>query len=310
MIFILNSFWSLDMDLYQLKTFFILAKEKNFTRAAALLFVTQSAVSHAIKKLETSLGTPLINRNKRTLSLTLAGQALFKSCEKIFYEIEKVDQDIDRHKKESKILIRLGSTVEFGATILIRHIPDFLKLHPDIHLDYYFSSALETPLARDEVDLTIDCLEYELSGLEKIHLFREQFVTIASPQFIKEHAVYSLDDLERVNILSDDKELDWWENFITAIPEEKRSCLKRVVRINHVRGIINAAVGGLGVGFVPRYTVIRELKERVLIDPFPTIKPNASHFHIFIKKEKMEFRKNKALIDFLTRLKPSEFGVG
>lgn len=58
------------MDLYHLKTFFVPAKEKNFTRAAQLLFVTQSAVSHAVKKLETSLDTPLFNRQGKTMDLT------------------------------------------------------------------------------------------------------------------------------------------------------------------------------------------------------------------------------------------------
>ncbi|WP_022665879.1 LysR family transcriptional regulator [Desulfospira joergensenii] len=298
------------MDLYHLKTFFILAKIKNFTRAAEALFVTQSAVSHAIKKLETSLDTPLIRRRGKTLSLTHAGQALFRSCEKIFYEIERADQEITRFKKEAKLGIRIGSTVEFGTSILINHIHTFLENHPDIHLDFYFSHYLGKPLAQDEVDLVVDCRDHDLPNLEKIYLFQEQYVTIASPQFVKEHEIRSLDDLEKINLLSDDKNLDWWKNFVTAIPREKRTCLKNVIQINHIRGIINGAISGLGIGFVPKYTVIRELEEKILIDPFPGIKPGADHFNIFIKREKLEFKKHKALVEYLTRIKPSQFGVG
>ncbi len=306
----MNLFHSwVKMDLYHLKTFFTLAKVRNFTQASKLLFVTQSAVSHAIKKLEMSLDTTLIERGGKKLSLTDAGHVLYRSCEKIFYEIERADQDITRFRKESKVRICVGSTIEFGALFLIKHIPTFLRKNPDIHIDFYFSSFLKEPLARDEVDLVIDCDEHQLIGLEKIYLFREQYVTIASPQFIKENVIQSIDDLERVNILSNDKQLVWWNNFITAIPEEKRHCLKTVVQINHVRGIINGAIAGLGIGFVPRYTVLRELKENILIDPFPGIKPNADHFQIFIKKEKLSFQKNKAFIDYLTHLKPSEFGT-
>ncbi|MFH2091657.1 MAG: LysR family transcriptional regulator [Pseudomonadota bacterium] len=297
------------MDLYQLKTFFTLAKVKNFTRAADVLFVTQSAVSHAIKKLEDSIDTPLFERKAKTLSLTSAGYTLFKSCEKIFYEIERVDQDIVRFRKESKVRIRLGCTVEFGTSILIKHIQSFLLSHPDIHLDFYFSPFLQDPLLRDEIDLAIDCVVHKTSELEKIYLFQEQYVTIASPAFIKENQIQSLDDLDRVNILSNDKQLVWWNNFITAIPEEKRSCLKTVIQINHIRGIINGAISGMGIGFVPKYTVIRELKDKTLVDPFPQIRPGADHFNIFIKKEKIDFSKNKALINYLVQLKPAEFGV-
>ena len=298
------------MDLYHLKTFFTLAKVKNFTRAAQALFVTQSAVSHAIKKLETSIDTPLIRRRGKVLDLTPAGHALFRSCEKIFYEIEKADQEIARHRREARVNIRVGSTVEFGTSILVNHIRSFLDTHPDIHLDFYFSHHLETPLVRDEVDLIIDCFPHTLPNLTRIYLFQEQYVTIASPEFIRTHDIRNLADLARINILSNDKQLSWWRNFITAIPRDKQSCLRNVVQINHIRGIINGAVSGLGIGFVPKYTVIKELDEKILVDPFPDIKPNADHFNIFIKKEKLEFEKNMALVEYLTRLKPEEFGVG
>jgi DNA-binding transcriptional LysR family regulator len=297
------------MDLYHLKTFFCLAKVKNFTQAAGLLFVTQSAVSHAIKKLEASVDTPLFQRKGKALSLTHAGRILFDSCEKIFYEIERADQDIARFKRQKKVRIRIGSTVEFGTSILIKHIKSFLDAHPDIRLDFLFSHHLETPLVQDEVDLIIDCKEHLLPNLAKIYLFQEQYITIAAPAFVKEHKIHSVEDLERINILSNDKHLQWWQNFITAIPEEKRAYLKNVIQINHIRGIINGAVSGLGIGFVPKYTVLKELAEHVLIDPFPHIKPGADHFNIFIKQEKLAFKKNKALVDYLGTFKPSEFGV-
>jgi DNA-binding transcriptional LysR family regulator len=297
------------MDLYHLKTFFFLAKVKSFTKTASLLFVTQSAVSHAIKKLETSVDTPLLQRKGKTIVLTDAGLTLFASCEKIFYEIERADQDIAKFKRETKVRIRIGSPVEFGTSILIKHIKSFLDAHPDIRLDFFFSHHLETPLVQDEVDLIIDCKDHLLPNLIKTYLFQEQYITIAAPAFVKEHKIRSVEDLERINILSNDKHLEWWQNFITAIPEKKRSHLKNVVQINHIRGIINGAIAGLGIGFVPKYTVLRELAEQILIDPFPLIKPGADHFNIFIKREKLAFKKNKALVDYLCLLKPSEFGV-
>jgi DNA-binding transcriptional LysR family regulator len=297
------------MDLYHLKTFFFLAKVKNFTKAADLLFVTQSAVSHAIKKLEASVDTRLFQRKGKTLSLTDAGHTLFASCEKIFNEIERADQDIARFKREATVGIRIGSTVEFGTSILIKHIKAFLDAHPEISLDFLFSHHLETPLIQDEVDLIIDCREHLLPNLKKIYLFQEQYITIAAPAFVKANKIKSLEDLEGIKLLSNDKHLEWWQNFIMAIPEKNRACLKNVVRINHIRGIINGAIAGLGIGFVPKYTVLRELAEKILVDPFPKIKPGADHFHIFIKREKLTFKKNKALVDYLRLLKPSEFGV-
>ena len=264
-------------------------------------------MSHALKKLETSLGTPLVKRQGKKISLTRAGILLFRSCEKIFYEIERVDQEIAEIKEEAMVGIRLGSPVEFGTHILMNHIRPFLEQHPKIHLDFKFSHHLETPLLRDEVDLIIDCKDHALPHVEKIHLFQEEYVVIASPEFIAHHGINTLDDLARVNILSNDKQLKWWKNFLAAIPEEKERCLKKVVQINHIRGLINGAISGLGIAFVPKYTVIRELEKGILSDPFPWISPKADHFNIFIKKEKKEFKRNQELIRFLTQLDPWEF---
>jgi len=292
------------MDLYHLKTFFTLGKIRNFTKTADHLHITQSAVSHAIKKLETSIDTALINRKSRDLVLTDAGKILFRSCEKIFYELEKTDQDLAGLKTRIQLTIRVGATVEFGTTILINHIKEFLDRFPDIHIDFLFSHHLMEPLLQDTVDLIIDCKPHMVKNLEKIYLFQEQYVTIAAPAFIEKMQITSLEDLERVSILSLDKDLDWWHNFISAIPPAKQACLKNVMQINHIRGIINGAIAGLGIGFVPRYTVMGELKKNILMDPFPRITPAADDFNIFIKKERLGVEKNQRLISYLTRLAP------
>lgn len=292
------------MDLYHLKTFFTLGKIRNFTRTADHLHITQSAVSHAIKKLENSIDAALIDRKSRELVLTDAGKILFRSCEKIFYELEKTDQDLAGLKKQMPLTIRVGATVEFGTTILINHIHAFLAQFPDLHIDFLLSHHLLEPLLQDAVDLIIDCEPHMEKNLEKIHLFQEQYVTIAAPEFIQKNRITCLDDLARVRILSMDKDLEWWRNFIRAIPSEKQRCLKQVMQINHIRGIINGAISGLGIGFVPRYTVMEELNRNILMDPFPHITPAADDFHIYIKKERLEFKKNQQLITYLTRLAP------
>lgn len=297
------------MDLYQLKTFFFLGKIKHFTKTAQALFVTQSAVSHAVKKLETSVGTPLIERKGRAIDLTEAGQSLFRSCEKIFYEIEKADQEISHYKKKARSQIRIGCTVEFGNTILVNHVKPFLDRHKDIHLDFWFSHSLINLLLRDEVDLIIDCKAHQYNQIDHIFLFRENYVTIANPLFIEDYRISAIRDLERVNLLSMDKKLDWWHNFLSAVNDAASLDLRHVIRINHIRGMINAAATGLGIGFVPRYTVIDELSSGTLVDPFPEIKPAADSFSIFIKKEKRSFKKYQLFIEYLKQLKPEEFGA-
>ncbi len=66
-----------------------------------------------------------------------------------------------------------------------------------------------------------------------------------------------------------------------------------------MRGLINGALAGLGVSFVPRYTVENELREGRLCDVFPGRQMMDDNFCIYIKKGKMEFPKNRLMVDFL-----------
>jgi DNA-binding transcriptional LysR family regulator len=186
---------------------------------------------------------------------------------------------------------------------------NFMQQYPHIQVDFLFSHHLRQPFLRDTVDFIIDCKDHRLPDTEKIFLFREQYVVIGSPDYIAHHWVKTEQDLKRVNILSLDKDATWWKNFQVALSGTSCDLFKRITRINHVRGLINGAINGLGIGFVPKYTVIRELADKVLTDPFPHIRPAADHFNIFIKTKKLALTRNKTLIDHLTRIKPAEFGA-
>jgi DNA-binding transcriptional LysR family regulator len=260
--------------------------------------VTQSAVSHALKKLEQSVGMKLYMRRGKDYILTEAGEMLYRSCERIFYEVEKFEEGISAGEKKLKQKINLGAPVEFGTTILIKNMQQFLQAYPHINVDFLFSHNLRERLLRDEVDLVVDCKSHHHKSLESILLFRERYVVIASPEYVAKERIKDVGDLERVTILSLDKAADWWDNFLLALPIEQRPKLKNVIQINHVRGLINGACSGIGVSFVPRYTVEAELEQETLIDLFGGLAMD-DRFCIYIKKERKEFDKNKLLIDFL-----------
>jgi DNA-binding transcriptional LysR family regulator len=287
------------LDLYQLKAFWVFAKIRNFSKTADRLYVTQSAISHAMKKLEQSVGTPLIVRRGGAYRLTEAGEALYGSCERVFHEIDRFEAELQYGGRPLRQKLHLGAPVEFGTTVLVRHLAEFSRRFPNIHLNCQFSHHLHPPLLRDELDLIIDCRPYHHSGIERIFLFRERYVVIATPEFVEKNNIRKISDLERVMILSMDESGEWWNNFIFAQPKEHRTVLKNIIQINHVRGLINGALAGMGVSFVPRYTVENELRESRLCDVFPGGQLMDDHFCMYVKREKREFPKNRLMIDFL-----------
>ncbi len=296
------------LDLYQLKTFFIFGKVFNFTETANMMCITQPAVSHAINKLEASADVKLIERKGRQFSLTKAGEELYSTCEKIFFQLEATEGFLKRIEKRSMQTVVIGATVEFGTTVLIKQVRKFLDQHPDIHLDFNFSNSLKEPFIKDEVDFIIDCKPQSFRNTAKFNLFHEQYVTIASPEYVEKMQIKTPEDLDRINVLSMDKNCQWWENFMLSMGG-KITNFRQVTQINHVRGLINGALEGLGVSFVPRYAVIEELKSGTLMNPFPDVKPKTDIFCIYIKSEKLKIQKNRSMVEYLQTIKPSQFGA-
>lgn len=286
------------LDLYQLKTFYVFGKIRNFTQAAEKLFVTQSAVSHSLKKLEQSLGMPLVMRRGSEFVLTEAGDLLFQTCRRVFAELERFEEEISSGDQLKQKIV-LGAQVEFGTAVLVRKLKHFQLSHPNIRVNLFFSHLLEEPLLRDEVDLIIDCRPHHHNKVERIFLFRESYVVIAAPEYLRRHPINSVRDLENAVILSLDERGEWWRNFLSAQPEPQRPEFRDIVRINHVRGLINGALEGLGISFVPHYTVENELKEKALLDVFPGASVLDDEFCIYIKPEKRRQKKNSQLIDYL-----------
>jgi DNA-binding transcriptional LysR family regulator len=296
------------LDLPQLRTFCTLVQAGSFTDCARRLNRTQSAVSHAMTKLEELAGVPLLDRKGRGLELTEDGRRLYQACESAFATLDAAADDLRRHQSLAKGRLRLGATVEFGSSILMRHMQPFLAAHPDLEIDFTLRPDLLAPLLRDDLDLIIDCLDHPLPTLKKAVLFRETYVVACAPAFKKAHRLRVPADLSGVPILSIDKAGAWWNRFVLAVPDQDQPLINRIIEVNHIRAMIHAAVEGMGVLLVPRYSVLEELKRRELVTLFPAIRPAEDRFAIYQKKVKAGHEKQKLLTRYLQSLSPAEFG--
>ena len=293
----------MNLDLYQLRTFFTVARTLNFTEAAKRLHVTQSAVSHALRKLERSAGEELLGKAGGKFSLTEPGRILYRACETVFYELEKAEELIAGNKDGGAGVIRLGATVEFGTTLLVKYLKGFINRNPGIHIDFQFKHELLRPLLNDELDIIIDCDDHKADGIEKRPLFREEYAVIASREFIKKNGLKDPADLAACNILSLDKGGLWWGNFLNSLPRNGRPEFKKITEINHVRGIINAAIESLGAGFVPKYCVLKELKAGTLKNVSPRLELLEDHFSLYQKTKRAGLERHRRLADYLANIK-------
>lgn len=297
----------MQLDLNKLEVFLEAGRAGSYTAAARKLHVTPSAVSHAVAKLEASVGRSLVEWHAKKLVLTEPGKYLHTLCCRIFQDLEDAAQHLSQADGGLQHVV-IGATVEFGTMVLVRKLRPLLQANPSVRLHFRFTNDLIEPLLRDELDLAVDCKPHHHPDLQSTSLFREKYVVVASPAFLAGRSVRTPLDLERVPVLSIDKEGAWWSNMLRALPSNRRPVFKHIVEINHLRGVIHAAVDGYGVGLLPQYTVLRELADGSLKSLFPKLQLLEDRFCIYQKRSKAGRPPNRLITQYLKSIELKEFG--
>ena len=141
-------------DLYDLAAFSIVAEQKSFTRAAAELGMSQSALSHAIKSLEARLGVRLLSRTTRSVSATDAGERLLRSLRPALEEIASSVDAVGAMGGTASGSVRVTATAHSIRAAVMPRLPDFFASHPDIRLDMIVDDNL-TDIVAERIDAGI-----------------------------------------------------------------------------------------------------------------------------------------------------------
>jgi DNA-binding transcriptional LysR family regulator len=127
-------------QLGELMAFAVVAEERSFTRAAARLGMTQSSLSHLMRRLETSLGVRLLARTTRSVAATSAGERLLRTLRPALDEIESGVTSLGELRAKPAGSIRITTAEHAAVTILLpalgRLLPDYPDIHVEVVVDY------------------------------------------------------------------------------------------------------------------------------------------------------------------------------
>lgn len=129
-------------DLYDLAAFAVVAEKASFTRAAAELGMSQSALSHAIKSLEERIGVRLLSRTTRSVSVTDAGERLLRSLSPAFDEISTAVDAVGALRGSASGTLRVTATKHAVSSVLMPVLPNFLNANPDVELELIIDDRL------------------------------------------------------------------------------------------------------------------------------------------------------------------------
>src|SRR4029077_7623700 len=141
-------------DLYDLAAFAVVAEQGSFTRAAAELGMSQSALSHAMKTLEERLGVRLLSRTTRSVSTTEAGETLLRSLRPALQDIASGVDAVGALRGKPSGTVRITATKHAVSSVVMPVLPGFLASHPDIRLDIVVDDNL-TDIVAERMDAGI-----------------------------------------------------------------------------------------------------------------------------------------------------------
>lgn len=176
-------------DLYNLAAFAAVAEQGSFTRAAAELGMSQSALSHAMKALEERLGVRLLSRTTRSVSTTEAGETLLRSLRPALDEISLGVNAVGALRGKPSGTVRVTATKHAVSSVVLPVLPRFLASHPDIRVDMIVDDNL-TDIVAERIDAGIrfgDIIEKDMIAVRIGPDIR--MAVVGSPSYFADHPV-------------------------------------------------------------------------------------------------------------------------
>lgn len=250
--------------LNSLKAFEVAGTTGNFTRAAELLNVTQSAVSRQVRQLEIQLGEPLLLRRHHHLQLTDAGRLLLRALKQSFDKIELTVRDIRDRRHVSRL--RVNAPPTFSGRWLLPRLSRLRDLHPDIEITLT-NFAKDNLSGSGAVDCAIRWGDGEWSELDSTFLMSERSVAVCSPSLLRACG-NDVPDFSRVPLLhvlsADGQRQRTWARWLEAAGITGVN-VDAGYEFDQADMAIRAAADGLGIAIADWRMVARELQEGPLV---------------------------------------------
>ncbi|MDH2402738.1 transcriptional regulator GcvA [Bradyrhizobium sp. SSUT18] len=281
-----------------LRAFEAAARHLSFTLAASELNVTQTAISHQIRRLEEELGIRLFVRQNRALALTAEARDYLPGVRAAFNDLRLATDRLLR-KDDDKVLT-VSTLASLAAKWLLPRLTDFQEHHPGIDVRITTSTSL-VDFQRDNVDAAIRYGRGQWPGLRADWLMADELFPVCSPSLLRGgKPLRCPEDLKGYPLLhTSNANSDDWRLWLTAAGLPGDIARQPGITFDMIFMTIQAAIDGIGVAMGRTSYVQDDIAKGRLVVPFKIALPADAGFYLVAPEGRREAPKLTAFRDWM-----------
>lgn len=295
---------SLDL----LRGFEAAARHLSFTKAAAEIFVTQSAVSRQVQALEDQLGKPLFERRHREIRLTPSGARLQRAAVEAMRLLNEAALEI---RDDGARSVTVSCTMGFASLWLVPRLMDFRAECPQIDIRIAADNRI-VDLERERIEMAVRYCPTDAAPAGSRRLFGEEVFPVCAPELlgVGGQALKTPEDLRHHVLLEQegadtDRPATSWKAWLEAMGLQRMKTVGSL-RFSHYDQLIQAAIDGQGVALAIGPLVRRHLARRRLVAPFEQRIASPRAYFLVLARAAAQRPEVAAFADWLMRSASSE----
>lgn len=257
----------------QMQLFVRVAETQSFSAIARERNIGQSTVSKQIAALEDHLGTRLLNRSTRLVTLTEQGAQYFESCKAILDAVAEAEAGLTHKQMAPNGLLRMACPASFGVHEIAPLLPSFQEKYPNLEIELVMSDHF-VDLVEEGVDLAIRIGDLIDSALIAKRLGATRRMLVASPDYLARAGTpLDLKDLQNHNCLVNTgyATVNRWQFIGPDGPASVK--VRGQLKANHSEALAQALIQGAGIGLLPVWLVSQGLNAGKLAQVLPQYSP-------------------------------------
>jgi DNA-binding transcriptional LysR family regulator len=278
------------------------AETGSFVGAAAELGLSKPTVSKLVSRLEAKIGSALLHRTSRRLSLTESGRACLDRALHLLADAQALEEDAFSQSAAPRGLVRVAAPMSFGIAHLGPALPEFCALYPQVSVELSLADE-RVDIVEAGFDLALRISQLEDSSLLARRLCPVRILLVGSPAYFERHGrpTHPKDLTAHVGLFYTNARKPGAWVFEHANHGRYAVTLPSPLRANNADILQPALLAGLGLAMQPDFMVWREVREGSLEVVLADWSPPGMALHLVTPPSARRPRRVEALIDFLAK---------